>query len=525
MTFTPRDRARFYKRYIYGTASAADNAEFAKVVSEVNTFGNVHIVIVGRVRLTAPHTFTKAFTLSCEYDGIIEFDNGAYIQVGSTISAPSTAMSAVSNRFRNIITSPNLALAPGDIVAIKADNEVDGDYTPHIAGGTQHPMELHKIVASLGSNQYKMAEQNVDTFITNPVIRKITPLRNVTLDNVRYTYIGASAPTTNCWFFYGCEYLRIINPQGVFPVPGGWWFRYCYNTIIEHCYIEAKYDPMNAPPSATYGYNFIAGLVTNFQMDGGVIHMCRHGFTTTNENQTTSDVRWGTPLLVKIKGIDFYSTRGTSDSFACLDTHSEGYGIIFEDCNYKGHDGDTGTGVFVQNRARGTTVKNCTSKTDSTSTNDSVYHVNNLAPDLAVEHCSFEGGFYGVRQASGTDIVGHRMKISHTRFQRILGQAVRAESATDNIIDHNFMFDCGSNAFFTYKSPVVLLADDNPTITSNVIPKKSNDYAFRCDAAPGADFLCVGNVLPGYGGTIFDTGATPGASLNSSWGIAAKNFV
>lgn len=524
-----------YDYPVHGVDNAViDDATLAAAFADLNTYGNLNLVFSGDIHVTGEHVLTKPGRWTFRPGARFKIHDGASIKWGNDPDSAITGgavLPAHSTPFVTDISSPNLSLAAGDFIALIADNPVTGLHSIHsTAGGDQFPLSVHRVVESLGSNNYQLQEHFVDALTTNPRIAKLDMIRGVVIDGLRYTYEGGAAPTQNWLFLNQLAHARIINPQGLFPVPGGIWFDYCYDVTVEHPWIDSKFSPMTSVAMFEYGYNMIVGTCTRWRMICGDIGMCRHGVTTT-ASIAVGENRWGTSLDCSVDGTTFSCAAGNNGSnlpVIMLDSHAEGYGWKYS--NIKARFDRVFGGIAVNVRSRSAVIDGLDADGGSVPSNNGCNGIGAYGPNLEVRNSTIKNCWSGIYGGGGSNINSDNLKASRNTFESMNGPGIYMVKGSNNRISHSEFIDVSNNAATTGRprACVALLADSSPKILQNNMPRYNNPYAIHLVAGPDAATNIRGNDLTGYDESTtfaFDPTTTPGPGLATTWKRYDRNIV
>lgn len=337
------------------------------------------------------------------------------------------------------------------------------------------PGEMHQIRRKIGDNKYKLNDMTIDPFVTKtdgskilkPVVSVIPILKtpglnasNIIIDNLHFK---SKDITNNNIFLFGClDGIDIKNCtwENVSGEGAPTWmtFRFCSNVKIHD---NNVYGAANIDASA---YFIVLTVVNGVQINNNFGQETRHFVTTGGigvSHPNYSSLRYGTPIKVLVDSNVILSSQNTRGSaLPPLDTHAEGYGIVFSNnlivCAGKG-----GSGRACNIRSRGATFTNNTIIGDGL-----VNGVRAYASDVVITNNIF-------RKCHNA--------ISLYPFPGLQGTTTPWDNAT---ITHNTILDSSSSS----SGPVVsLMCGKNHVFSHNTI-NRSNGWAFYATNAEGLTF-------------------------------------
>jgi hypothetical protein len=393
-------------------------------------------------------------------------------------------------------TAPSITLEEGDFVLIWSDDNLTG-LDPHFTN--QRPAELHRIV-DIVSGTYVIDTPTADAFTTNPKIEKITMVPNCGAADLLLKGSSNSTETAtwrmlNFYRTYGArvERCQTIDAGGCGPVTAN----YAYNTRIRD---YSGLDQNRADPNKQYVC--VALTVNDFIFEDATWENNRHIFTTGGVADVTNTHRWGTPLNVICRNVlNKVVPNATSGGMIGFDTHPEGYGILFDSCEFRSGSAGGVSSYGFHSRARATEFRNCRVYGESGS---SVYGVLINASDCIINNCKLNNTWFGVR----TETNAERTIIRNNWFNVCHGNGVRVLNDTDGIVIRNNVFTNGGTTA-SGTGDLAFVKIENGTdhvVRDNEMNKGSNTYSISITPVSGTVFK--NNECEGYGsGDIGATGA------------------
>lgn len=295
----------------------------------------------GRVRLNASKswgTMVPSIRALTRGSGIEVMSTAAMITntawqiIGTDAGSAISAVSANDSR----ITSASLALNQGDWVILQSADDIP-NLVPHFTSGSTRAGEMHQIGADLGSNVYELFDYVRDPLTTTPKVH-LVPIRKqpglnrsnaVFADFAVYQATGIQVTALfNLFNLDGVTFENInweLNSGSASP--GYMNFRNCANVRVIGCDVDGQYGQNTAPYG--YGYWCLPGIVNGLTVEDCSVRQTHHAFTTTS-GYDSGLVRWGTPLGCRVINSRFYAENLELASLPVLETHPEGYGVVFD---------------------------------------------------------------------------------------------------------------------------------------------------------------------------------------------------
>ena len=519
-----------------GVGDSTDDAEFAKVVAQINSNGKGRILLDGTIRLTSLHTLTAGDGLRGMPGSLVEFEGSGEIQFGTSLDVGGTSGITIDSTAAkdSMIHGAGLTvLNQGDFVIVKADNEIAEDYTPH-SSLTARPAEVRRIqkaVRSDSSGEYWMVDGYIhDALTTNPACIVLNMLKGISIDDVTFTVAGASN-NIRAFSFMQCAYVTMSRCRNISPGAGQIRIQNCYDVRISDCNFEEKLNPDEASSDnpAGSGYGITVGLASDVLIEGCSFGFQRHAVTTAASNTSPSGTRLGGPRGLTIRGCvcwqgDEITTDdpGTDSTSAhpIIDTHAEGVNVTIESNEvYLGNNNFPGVNealVGIQTRSRATIIRNNRVISDDATANKLIQVA---SPGTIVEGNYLEGGWIGVWvddfaiASANTD----GCQIRRNAFTKTRGAGVRCSYGNNHHIADN---DFESGNVSDGQPHIHLQAGTGIRITGNKLTKRNNLLSVRLD---GVDETAIsefsGNVVTGYPacGLGFDRSSNDGRRADAQF--------
>lgn len=345
------------------------------------------LVVRGKIPLKLRHVIRAPISIEGEEGAELALDGGSLFWTGT-----SKVVEPLKVKDRGEFLTGKSSLGRGNLFFVWSQDHLT-DVKPHHPGGGQFGAELH-MVNWTSSSGVACESFCVDDFQTSPVVERIEPLRGVVVRNLTISCAGKSQGSYyNAMEFNSIADLVIENVRLSREGGGAIVFDRCWNTRLSGLNIEGTLANDGV-------YGVVVGAVNGFVLEDSIITGCRHAFTTTASHSEAKN-RWGTPLNVVVRNnIVNVPTKDSGASRLGLDTHAEGWGIIFD-----GNLVNIGTktvNIGMQTRSRNTLFKNNIVR-GKVPTKSLIVD----GPNATVSNCIFEGGWYGVKvQEGGCSISG-----------------------------------------------------------------------------------------------------------------------
>lgn len=515
--YTPHVRNR--DAVVKGTGvSALDQANLEAAKDHLNAQGGGTLWIDGEVFLDGNLSFAAAVSLrGLHTDSAMNVKSGA-IQWGTSYDPTLVASGTIdpTGAFAIGFQNPSISIDPGDWVLVWSDDNLTG-MQPHLTNN--RPMELHQ-VKEVRSGLYLLDDFIVDALTTNPQIAKVDMLKGVTVSNLRLRYSGV-AENTRLFDVRRLAGATFENLLWEHEGPGPIVVSVCadINFYNVSCHGKHNYD-------TGFGYHMVCGVVNGLRFADSDVRGVRHVFTTSGFDEGSS--RYGTPRNVVVDNIRCGNNNKSTGSHIMLDTHSEGWGVVIQNCNVEIPRGGCYAGSA---RARHTIFRNNRIFGSST-TSDWAIAFAVYADDCEVVGNEVEGCWMGVdsRIINGGTYMPNGTKVISNSFRDMLSHCVGIRGGEGHRVVKNDFQDFGGTAYSgtnEYTRSAVHVDDGTDIrITLNDMPKSSSNlYSVHGGNCDPTDLEVVGNVCTGYGSGVvgFDTGPTTGASLEAAY--AGLNWV
>ena len=459
------------------------------------------------------------------------------------------------------ITSPYLALAGGDYVAVWGQNEVTApDFTPHSSNDRFIPLEIHRISRAVtgAAHRYVFADFCDDACTSEPRIRKLTMLTGIRIEAMRARALpGAYSESPAFLSFAYCADLELINCTFGPSYPGALQFFCCYDVRRTGLRLGDVENPNANLMTADGGaYGILDRVVTLGEVNDCTFGTIRHGYSTgaatrnwvagvsvfagerrasglriyqataagttgstapshtsgsasdgavTWSYVTTGRYRSGTVRAFRVAncraGLNGVQTGTTTWSgLSPYDTHSEAIRGVFEG-NEARMPNDSGNIGFTI-RGRNITLKNNTIYGSS-----QTIPVQIMSTNCTVVGNTFIGGHRcEVIDKEGTNGNPKNARFIGNRFVDFYNPGVIIFDGSDHLIADNAFVNCG---YLWNNSPNIpsaaiyvenLYAGGTVTIIGNQMPRYSNKMSVLLDETiPASAVRIDNNVMTGYG--------------------------
>ena len=496
-----------YNIVVKGTGdSTTDNNNLAAAVSTLNGWGKGTLWIDGEVYVTT----TKAFTAPIHMKGI---NNDAKIIVTNTSAdfaaftwntsfspfsmSPLYTISTSKQRSEYVSTSgTGYTPSDGDWVVVWS-NDTLTDVDPHESGGAAKPMELHEVTEydSAALRAY-FADPIIDILSTSGRLAVIDLQDEVVVENLTMEHSGSQTDYQSALVFKKINGVKVRNIHMVRHSPGAIWATFCANVDISNVFYEGV-------EANEYVYGVVVGVVNGFTFRDSTVYGTRHGFTTT-AGASSGTTRWGTPLNCVIDNVTMHvpskiDASNTKTTRVGLDTHAEGYGIVFQDCNVHVQ-GDTAN-VGIQTRSRNTVFKNCKIMGSySTDTGNGAKGLRIYGKNAVVQDCLFDGLWRAVETAyvwnSG---LTNNAIIENCIIRNMSHQGIILNDGSGHQINNCTFRGCGAVNIKT-------IIDFNERksghkVTNCVFNKDAANAAINTSTHAVGDIKVIGNVFMGFAQT------------------------
>lgn len=390
-------------------------------------------------------------------------------------------------------------LLRGTWIQIQSDDELEG-MPPHFSGGTQHPLELHR-VQHYEDNRIYVESPIVDQMSHHCVIRPYFPVQGVCVKNLHCVYGGEDdlEPYTTFFRFDGIDRLRLDNVHFERRGPGAILFQRCSQVVCDGCTIEGQ-----AANDRVYG--FVLGSVNGVHITNSIISNTRHPFTTTHAS-TSGNSSWGTPINVRFHSNIVNVTGNTIG----LDTHAPGYGIVFSD-NLINVCGDPGGQARrgAQSRSRATVFRNNEFRGtwDGPEGPASPKGLALYGEDSAAIGNRFTGFWLGVQ------VIGPHARncvVRDNHFEAVRAAGVMVLNARGTQIIGNHFRDCGRITPFAH----IKLDGVDHRVSGNHLARNHNRHSVHMEEE--STLIMTGNDCTGYGGRQLGISGDEAAEWEQRW--------
>lgn len=396
-----------------------DEPTFAAAIAAAN-LGKVRttLELSGNVTISKPYTITAPVSLRgparLTYTG-----NGSFTWSGTTTGWYTLQAKELGE---TCLTDAPVGL--GSYLLMQSNDILPVD--PHVAGGSQHPQELHLV------NYSKAGTIGVESFTQDRMAGNcsiLTPIDNISISDLELVFddkVQKSYSTAIRW--NGVTNGRIENVRSLRNGPGAFWLNNCYA-----CRVQCRIDGTVATDNV---YGLVVGTVNDVVFDGCTITGCRHAFTTT-AGTTQGNARWGTPLNVTLSNstinVPTKLEISPNSTRAGVDSHGEGYGFTARNVTVNIGTSTANYGAFIRSRAP--RFLGCTFNGGANSKAIEIY-----GSDAIVDHCVINGAWIGVATKKIRNETCSHASVTNTLFRNVTGPACYFEAGSGHVI-HNLAFD------------------------------------------------------------------------------------
>jgi len=446
---------------VRGTGVAAtDTAAFQAAATVLNGWGGGTLWLEGHAKLNGQVDFTTPVSLRGLGSGAVieSVDQNQPLAWNRTWYYTSLTQydTGGNSNFDESFTPSAGTPVKGDWVMMWASNAISGA-KPHAVGGNQYPLEIHQIYHNISGVCY------VESFIkdamsTSPKYGILSLSKGIVIDNIEFMLSDSFVPNSYA------EFLEI---------------RACQDVVIENCIFHRRgvgavniravvnvrfwgnhvygHEPPALPATGggQYGVNIQSAngvLIADNRFIG-----FRHAVTTDSEiSSGTPANRWGCPLNIRVRNNVFDSpplanSGGLENSGgAIMDTHAEGWGIIFENniVNVGGCPEASPHHTYAMwSDARHTIVRYNIIRgySNAAGTAQLGHGLQILGPDSEVYGNKFENLYDGVFLAAGEDYqpYAHRTRIHDNDFKDIRVAPIQLSVGDDHDVWGNEFTNCG----------------------------------------------------------------------------------
>jgi parallel beta-helix repeat protein len=358
------DRDRYDIKITGSGTPATDTTAMQAAATQFDSWGGGTLWIEGTVQLSGYVDFQSAVSLrgvgrdacieSMDQSWPISWDRGWSWADGGTHSF------TMADAFAEKVNTTGYNPSRGDWIILYSNDSLPG-VTHFSPNGVQRPMELHQVHHFDAANDdIYVADFVVDDMQTSPTCSPVAMFQNILVDNLRFK-IADSFTTASSYANFlticGCEGMVIRNCHFDRLCVGSINIKGCGNLLIDGCTLDGMMNDDNATPNLLYGIAVAGsnGVVVNNTTISGFRHS-----VTTSALYAADPVRQGTILnfIVQNRTVNApvkYDNDTTFQTMTALDTHAEGWGVIFRDniINVQGHTSNVG----VTNESRRTIIR------------------------------------------------------------------------------------------------------------------------------------------------------------------------
>ena len=523
-----------YNIVVKGTGnSALDEANLAAAVSSLNGLGKGTLWIDGSVILLNDKNFTAPIHLKgLDQDAeiVVQSTNPSFVSAFAwnptfTYSTPSTTYSISNSKTRaEYITTSGTGYTPteGDWILLYDFGASISGVEPHNVGGTQGPMEIHQIHEyDSSTGRSYTSDPVIDLMNVSGTLAVIDFQENVEVENLKFRQTTSQIDFQNALHFRKINGVKVKNVRMDRNGVGAIYANYCVNVDISDVSIEGTLKNDNV-------YGIVAGVVNGFTFRDSIVHGTRHVFTTT-AGASSGLKRMGTPLNCKVSNVSAYLTHkvdasNVATTRVALDTHAEGWGVTFENCNVYGN--GILSNIAAQTRSRYSVFKNCkffgSKSVGSTSNGTKGVRIGGL--NAVVDDCVFDGFWRPLEfipVVSGN--TNHNGVIKNCLFKNTTSSAIILGEGSGHTITGCHFMDCASLYTGTSEFGDVIRVSAptyyNHLISNCVFVKDSARCAINSSTLTPSQLKVVSNTFIGFS---YPTSSGPLGFLSS--GVYGQNM-
>lgn len=257
---------------------------------------------------------------------------------------------------------------------------------------------------------------------TNPKFQKVTLMKGCGIADVVLGSDGSltDANTTKALDFQYCQSPVVENVLVDETKAGAIQFDYSADIYV------SRYDSLGQQDVV---YGCLIGTVNGFSWVNSNFKECRHVFTTFGTE--SGSIRWGGPLNARLHNVVASCANPVTTGVAVFDTHPEGYGVTFNECQV--HGGRIGVNFYGFNdRATNTVIRNCYFDGGGTSMG---IGVNILGTDTNIDGNHFTNILEAVRHTSWTD--GDNISFVRNKVSNCIGSAFNVDRGVGHTVNDN----------------------------------------------------------------------------------------
>lgn len=530
-----RNTAGRYDLVIVGSGDETTDTENMTAAAAVaNANGKGTIWIDGEVYLNDVITFSAPISLRGTHTTSVlgSVDNLGRLVWGSLNYSPwaSGVAFTATTALQEYVVDPGLSLARGDWFFAWSEDTLTG--LTSLTGYTNSPGEVHQVSDVRTANCY-FDDFIVDALTTNPKIVKLNMITGFVVADLTFGWRGTTQPSNNWLNLRQCSNVVMENLYWAPDGPNDAFFLYCGNVRCQGWFIDHKRSYNNGT-----GYGVVTGACNDFLFCDSKGYGCRHVFTTGGQANGTKIT--GTPRNVVVDNITCggngndadVGDGATASSLVPLDTHGEGWGITFQNCNVAAP-ADT-VNRAIQTRARNTIIRNCTLIGGSTTGAHVQPQVYLMSTGNEVYGNLICNGWRGIEvrhvPSGGTTDHVNNNRIYNNHIDGTNGPAITILNGSGHIISNNVISNCGaatsSSGGYNYSRSAIQFfnADSGHRVVNNDICKYSTNL-YSVDGGPNqtnTTVMMAGNSCDGYTpGTLGVTG-TNAAAIEAAY--LARNW-
>jgi len=484
--------------------SAIDNTNLDNAVAQLNSWGEGTLWIEGDVYLTTAKTFTAPIHLkgaTADARIIITNTSASFVAFGWNVNyspitaSPQYTVTTHKNRAEYVTVSGTGWTPTGGDWFVIWSNDTLTDIDPHNSGGAQKPLELHQVQeydATLGRAYTE--SPIVDLISSSGRLVEITMQENVVVENLKIDHDGGQDDYATCLQFRQINGLTVRNIRTGRKGGGAIWVTYCANVDISNVHMEGT-------EANEQVYGVLVGIVNNLTFRDSVIYGTRHAFTTTSGYGSGSS-RWGNAINCIIDNVTCYVTdkvdgSDTHTSRVGLDTHAEGWGIVFKNCNVFVQ--GTLSNVGIQSRSRNTQFLRCRimgSYPGSSDTGNSGKGMRIYGSNHVVDSCIFDGCWRGIEVNYINLDRTNNLTVTNCTFANMNEEAIYVNAGANHTFSNNVFKNCGN---VTSKEIVdFLTASGGHLVTNNTFIKNNASIAINQRDHATTDIKVLGNTFVGF---------------------------
>lgn len=416
---------------------------------------------------------------------------------------------------------------PGDLLAVYSDTKIVA-VDPHFSNGRHYPFEF-AMVDAIDNGEVILSRRLVDRHTDNPRFLNLStgPLRSVHGGGMLgLDWSESEGPTGVSSVGFSSDFTRgFIVDNCIFRHTGALVMRMNYDSLVKDLQINSQQETIKV-------YGVVVTASGKVNIDGLRGFGARHMFTTGGLQDNYS--RYGTNHDIVVQNFDLNVGEAQTERShgGILDTHAEGYGVVFRDGVVRGAGqsdmvSGTGTIYLMQTRSRGTRFENI--RTEAGWNQKHVHYRLIGCNKPEIRNCVIKRGGQGIwarplRHSRPVDgVLVDRCEIDTMRNDGIVLDGGSGHRITNTRIRDTSR----SNTGYTSNHACISIHDTKGLGLGSVevsncdLAKSShNQYSVSSGGLDSSNLMLRNNILEGYGNSSIGMDRTDpsAADLERVWG-------